>query len=438
MTPSWSLANMRDVKLKKFANSHLKYRPGGELALINGLTKAILESGNAEVSASAANFDDLKNGFAQFTLADFAAAAGVSEAISSGCRCPRGRKAEHCHSLRCRHHSEHRCRRLYVCHCQPGPPYRLHRQGSGRALPRGRQKQQPGASGSGRHSRHFPGYGAVAAAGKDFWQIIAGIESGAVKALYVLGADLSMFPGNARIMQALAKLELLIVQDIFTTRVVEMAHVALPGAAAAEKSGSFTSTDNRVQCFTRAVPPPVNAREDWDILTELSNRLAFRTASADPAGILAEIKEAAPLYAGDCKVADGRCTGAVKSAAVLKSGAAFAPVTAAKSAATDGLKLLVGAIGFHNGTMSTRSENNITVSPEGYLEIHPEDASLLGVAAGDTLKVTSSAGSITGPARISARLQPGLLFAPSHFGELNANALLAGAANLVSVKVEKG
>jgi formate dehydrogenase alpha subunit len=283
-----------------------------------------------------------------------------------------------------------------------------------------------------------PGYGAVAAPGKDLGQIIAGIESGAIKALYVLGADLSMFPGNTSIMQALARLDLLIVQDIFATRVVECAHVVLPGAAAAEKSGSFTSTDNRVQCFSRSVPPPGDAREDWDILTELSNRLAFQAASATPAGILAEIKEATALYGGECRMADGRCTGTVKTTAVLKSGAAFAPVSAAQARTADGLKLLVSAVGFHNGTMSTRSENNLSVSSEGYLEIHPEDASRLGVAAGDALKVSSSAGSITGSARISARLQPGLMFAPCHFRELNANALLSGAVNLVSVKVEKG
>ena len=283
-----------------------------------------------------------------------------------------------------------------------------------------------------------PGYAPAAAAGKDLWQIITGIESGAVKALYVLGADLSTFPGNARIMQALAKLELLIVQDIFATRVVELAHVVFPGAAAAEKSGSFTSTDNRVQCFSRAIQPPGDAREDWDILTEFHNRLTFQASIVSPAGILAELKAAVPLYAGDCSVVDGRCTGAVKSPAALKSGAAFAPVTAAQGAAADGLKLLVGAIGFHNGTMSTRSDNNLSVSPEGYLEIHPEDASRLGIADGAPLKVSSSAGSITGPARISGRLQPGLLFAPAHFRELNANALLAGSANLVGVKVEKG
>jgi formate dehydrogenase alpha subunit len=431
------VANMRDVKLKKFANNHLKYRPGGELALINGLIKAILDSGLADASAAAANLDELKTGFAPLSLSDLATTAGVAEAslrdaallvagkpsiaILFGADILRSADAAACTAA---------IANLALLTGCIGKE-------AGGLFPVDAKNNSQGLLDLGIAPDCAPGFGAVAATGKDFWQIIAGIESGAVKALYILGADLSTFPGNNRIMKALAKLELLIVQDIFSTRVANLAQVVLPGAAAAEKSGSFTSTDNRVQCFSRAVPPPADAREDWDILIELYNRLTFQATTSTPAGILAEIKSETPLYAGDCKVVDGRCTGTVKSPAALKNGASFAPVTVVQVAGTEGLKLLVGAIGFHNGTMSTRSENNLSVSPEGYVEIHPEDASRLGIADGSTVKVSSSSDSISGAVRISGRLQPGLLFAPSHFRELNANALLTGGVNLVSVKVEK-
>jgi formate dehydrogenase alpha subunit len=99
---------------------------------------------------------------------------------------------------------------------------------------------------------------------------------------------------------------------------------------------------------------------------------------------------------------------------------------------------LVGPIGFHNGTSTTRSENNLTVSGAGYVEIHPKDASLIGVAEGGAIRVSSGNGALTATVKVSDKLQPGLLYAPSHFRDLNANALLKGSCNVVEVKVEKG
>jgi formate dehydrogenase alpha subunit len=87
--------------------------------------------------------------------------------------------------------------------------------------------------------------------------------------------------------------------------------------------------------------------------------------------------------------------------------------------------------------MSTRSANNLSVAAEGYVEIFAGDATKLGIADGAPVKVTSSTGTMTGNARVSEKLQAGLLFAPHHFRDLNANALLEGNANLVGVKVEK-
>jgi formate dehydrogenase alpha subunit len=92
---------------------------------------------------------------------------------------------------------------------------------------------------------------------------------------------------------------------------------------------------------------------------------------------------------------------------------------------------------FHNGTTTTWSENNLTVAAEGYIEIFTADASRLNIEDGELVRVTSATGSITGKARVTGRLQPGLLFAPYHFRDLNVNSLLAGSANTVDVRVEK-
>ena len=106
--------------------------------------------------------------------------------------------------------------------------------------------------------------------GKDLFQIVEGIEGGEIRALYVMGSDpLHFMPDHNRILKALQKLELKVVQDLFLTETARLAHIVLPAASGAEKSGSFTSADNRVQCFPRAVAPVGDARTDGEILAKL-------------------------------------------------------------------------------------------------------------------------------------------------------------------------
>jgi formate dehydrogenase alpha subunit len=268
------------------------------------------------------------------------------------------------------------------------------------------------------------------APGKDLWGIVEGIEQGSIKALYLLGCDLASLPDNGRIKKALAKLELLIVQDIFAGDSLPFAHVVLPAAAAAEKGGSFTSNDNRVQAIFKSVAAPGQAKADGEIIAELYSRLTASIQHGRPTDLMKEIAQISNSYAFEaCSV--------VKGAAAAKP-AAFAPIVRGAVSPQPRFQLLVGPIGFHNGTTSTSSENNLVVSPAGYLELHPSDAAALGVVEGASVKVSSVCGTAVAPAKISASLQPGLLFAPAHFRELNANALLKGSCNLIEVKVERG
>lgn len=434
------LANMRDVKLKKFANNHLKYRPGSELALINGLMKAILDAGLEDkefVHGRVSNLDALKTALSGQSLTDLAGAAGVAEAdLREAATLVGGKKSVAIlfgSDLMRSTHAAEKVAALADLALLIG----CLGKDSGGLFPVDAKNNTQGLLDVGVSPDHLPGYQASTAKGKDLWQIIDGIEQGSIKALYLLGSDLTTFPNNGRIKRALAKLELLIVQDIFNSETAQLAHVVFPAAAAAEKSGSFTTTDNRVQCLGKAVDAVGDAREDWDIIAELYNRLTFASHVYLPAELLREFKNLSPLYSGECSVVDGRCIGTGKQAAALKTGLAFSAVVSPVATATDQFQLLVGAIGFHNGTMSTRSENNLSVSAEGYIEIFAGDAANLGIADGAAVKVSSASGSITGKARVSEKLQPGLLFAPVHFRDLNANSLLAGNANLVGVKVEK-
>ncbi len=434
------LANMRNVKLKKYANAHLSYRPGAELALITGLMKAILDEGleNKEfIAAATSGFAALQGALASQQLASLAEAAGVSEASLREAARYLGKKKDVAVIFGAdviRGGGVETVKAVANLALLLGAPMAE----NGGIFPIEQKNNIQGMLDMGVAPDHLPGYRPAAAPGKDLWQIVAGIEQGTVKALYLLGCDpLATFPESDRIRKALARLDLLIVQDIATSELTGLAHVVFPGAAAAEKSGSFTTPDNRVQCLSRAVTPPGDAREDWDIIGELISRLTGAPHARSVAEVTVEMQEASGIYGGSCTLVDGRCSGLTKAMPAAPATYAFSAATVPAAPAVEPFTLIVGPIGFHNGSMSTRSANNLTVSPAGFVEVASADAARLGIVDGGSVRVTAANVSITGPAKVSSRIQAGTIFAPVHFRDLKASSLLPANATSVGVKVEK-
>lgn len=255
---------------------------------------------------------------------------------------------------------------------------------------------------------------APAAGGKDLFGIVDGIEKGEIRCLYVMGSDLLQLPNSGKIAAALQKLECLVVLDLFPTATAQLANVLLPAAAAPEKSGSFTSTDNRTQSFTAAASAPGEARPDYIILGDLYARL---TGGAIPS-LAALQQEIIP----------------VAKKKLERPALAF---TAPQAHAAGTMTLLVAPFLRHNGSYTSWSENNLLVAAEAVIRLGAADAARLGVAEGDKVTVTASGASVTLPVQLRDGIPAGLALAPTHFPASGISGLMTKSASL-TVTVAKG
>lgn len=456
------VATSRATSMNKFANAFLQYRPGSEAFLVAGLNKALIAEGlqnTAFIANNASGLEAAKASLDAISFEQIAAATGISEAAlreAAGLICSGGHTAViYGAGLLRSVDMENAVKGAVNLALLTGA---VGEAGAG-IYPLDEKNNTQGMLDMGVCPEYLPGYHTYehmaakfntawnatvpATPGKDLFQIVEGIEKGEIKALYVMGSDpLHFMPDRNRVLKALQKLELLVVQDLFLTETAKLATVVLPAATGAEKSGSFTSVDNRVQCFDRAVAPVGQARTDADILTKLHTLVAPVTpiAPLDAEGLHHEITALTGLYSESCDHYGCRM-GRVKSRVAFTEKtavfAAIAPSTVSSGDSAWPFSLTVGPVLHHNGTYTTWSENNLTVVGQCYVEINPADAAKAGIGAGAFAKITSAYGSVSLPAQLSGSVQPGALFVPAHFRESQAGLLLKGSAGTVAVKLEK-
>lgn len=449
------LVNSRGTSMNKYANSFLQCRPGSEAWLVAGLNKAILAEGleNKNV-AGAQGFDSLKSSLEALSFERIAEVTGVSELqlreaaglIGNGGRTAVLYGFDVIRSADMKN-AVTASINLALLSGATGA------EGAG-IYPLDEKNNTQGMLDMGVCPEYLPGYRTYehaaakfgsawnctvpATPGKDLFQIIEAIEAGQIKALYVMGSDLiHTLPDRNRTIKALQKLELLVVQDVFLTETARMAHILLPAATGAEKAGSFTSADNRVQCFKAAVKPAGDSRTDGDILTKLHSLVAPVVAMTPITSdaLHHEITTLTGLYSETCDHAGCRM-GRVKNRTEKAVFAPLAPLALPQQARPFTLK--IGSLLHHNGSMSTWSDNNMLVAGESYVELSIEDAATLGVSAGDMLKISSDSASISLKARPSANQQRGDLFVPSHFRDPQVNLLTGSASSPQAVSLAKG
>ena len=172
------------------------------------------------------------------------------------------------------------------------------------------------------------------------------------------------------------------------------------------------------------------------IFADLCQRL-IGGSSSDNAAVLTEIRKLVPMYEGICFAGGGHGQICLKEIYAPKKGALLYSEVAGGAKATVGLQLLSGKMLFHFGTTTTYAPGPLSVAADGYVEINIDDATSIGVADGGKLRLSSSAGEVVAPIKVSADVPAGLLFAPYHFATVNVQKLMTGVQNRVAVKAAK-
>ena len=276
-------------------------------------------------------------------------------------------------------------------------------------------------------------------------EMLQAANKGELKGLYVVGENpLISDPDVSHVQEALQNLDLLVVQDIFMTETAMLADVVLPGASFAEKEGTFTNTDRRVQRVRQAIEPIGDSKPDWQIVCQLAGHLGAKGFDfASPSEVMQEIASVTPSYGGityerldrgevlqwPCPDlshpgtkylhANGFPRGKGKFHAVDHTPPAEAPD------AEYPYILSTGRIPFHfhGGSMSMRIERLQQEAPEGFVDIHPDNAKQLQVHSGDQVSVRSRRGEIQVKVRITDEVEPNVVFIPMHYPESPVNKL---------------
>lgn len=271
--------------------------------------------------------------------------------------------------------------------------------------------------------------------GLNLVRMIEEAEKGNLKAMYVMGENpLRSLPQGERVRRALGRLDFLVVQDILATETCQIADVVLPGAASYEKGGSFTNMEGRIQSFEPVVPPPGDARPDWEILDVLAQRMGFPRPYGSLDGIRSEIARSIPMY-GDLGGRGGVAwikEMSDRSLFRVDGGGgpiSFSPVVSTQYDTPERgypLTAVLGGLRYHlgSGTRTGHSERIREFGLEGEVEVSPGDGARLGIREGEMVRVVSPHGTVARKVRLERTLRAGLVFLPTAFRGNDARELI--------------
>ena len=283
-------------------------------------------------------------------------------------------------------------------------------------------------------------------------QMIPAAHDGTFKALYVIGENpLVSDPDVNHAEKCLENLDFLVVQDIFLTETAEMADVVLPTACYAEKDGTFVNTERRVQRIRKAVNPPGESRDDWEIICEIATRMGHSMTYDNSRQIMEEISKVTPSYAGisydriehegihwPCPTAEHPGTPILHREQFTRGKGLFHAIDYIEPAEMIDdeypLYLTTGRLlyQYHTGTMTMRTDGLNEIAPEAFVEISPQDARKLELEEGTLVTISSRRGDIQARIKISRKAVDGTVFIPFHYAAAAANRLTNAALDPIS------
>jgi formate dehydrogenase alpha subunit len=480
------VADPRKIEITEFASVHLRQRPGTDVPLINGLMHIILDNGWQDqefIQARTEGFEEFKTVVEQYTPQRVAEITGVpQEQLQQAAEILATHKpmavmwamgiTQHIVGVR----NVMSLANLQMLLGNMGVP------GGGVNPLRGQNNVQ-GACDLGGLPNVYPGYQAVTleASQKKFEQawgvplsnqvgltvteVIPAAGEGKVKALYIMGEDpVVSDPDSGHIRHCLETCDFVLVQDIFPSETAAFADVLLPAVSWAEKDGTFTNTERRIQRVRKAIELEGEARPDWQIISDLAKRVlqggerqvqGGSHAGWDynhPSEIMDEIAALTPSYAGvnyerlergdrlqwPVKGYDQPGTPILHVGQFARGNGKFMPIEHIPPAEMPDdeypMLLSTGRVLYHwhGGEMTRRSQGLMEIYGRSLVEINPQDADMMGLNGKKQVRVVSRRGSIEAQAWITDRVPPGMVFANFHFPQSSANELTIAALDPVA------
>jgi formate dehydrogenase alpha subunit len=458
------VADPRITSTSWMSDVHLQIKPGSDIDLIRGMMKVIIDKGlsdNEFIAARTEGFNELVKSLEGYSVEEAAELTGVPATdIAKAARAYA--KSPASMILYSMGITQHVCGTDNVKACvglalicgQIGRP------GAG-ILPMRGQNNVQGTCDVGSMAEFYPGYKRASdpksveffkagwnandlpsGPGLTSTEMTGAAVEGKLKAMYIIGEDPVICDANVnKTKEALKALDFLVVQEIFMTATAQMADVVLPAAAWAEKDGSYTSMERRVQWIDQAVPPIGEAKEGLWIICQIANRLGLDFNYANAAEVLKEMNRLMPIYGGMTKERISRVGGLrwpcpdekhpgtdilhTERFSTLDGKARIASVEnkppGEETSTEYPILLTTGRIVIHynSGSMTRRSPSLDERDPELYVEINPKDAARLKINDGDAVLVKTRRGEAEAVARVSDKVKPGVAFMPFHWSGTN-------------------